>query len=178
MLISEHRSKFNFFQNSPQLEVAGRANLLEVEEYLRCIWAAAIDPSLDAMGPFSSAPLIFQITALKVTTDVATLTSFLQAKFGRGGNILLSDFRLSPAGALQSKPTLQGRRQVEEDLSILEMEMRVFYSGDFLDCFQQTRVALSGASNPLKLVPDDLLRHWMEGCLERWGRNGSKPLWG
>ena len=152
-----------------ELEVAGRGNLLQAEEYLRCIWAAAIDPSLDTTGPFSSAPLIFQITALKVTTDVATLTSFLQAKFGRGGNILLSDFRLSPAAALQSKPTLQGRRQVAEDLSILEMAMRVFYSEDFLDCFQQTRVALSGASDPLKLVPDDLLQHSIEGCLERWG---------
>ena len=152
-----------------ELEVAGRGNLLQADEYLRCIWAAAVDPCLDTMGPFSNAPLIFQITALKVATDVATLTSFLQAKFGRGGNILLSDFRLSPAVALQSKPTLQGRRQVAEDLSILEMAMRVFYSEDFLDCFQQTRAALSGAADPLKLVPDDLLQHSMEGCLERWG---------
>ena len=62
-----------------ELEVAGRGNLLQAKEYLRCIWAAAIDPSLDTMGPFSSAPLIFQITALKVTTDVATLTFILQA---------------------------------------------------------------------------------------------------
>lgn len=106
---------------------------------------------------------------LKVTTEVATLTFFLQAKFGRGGNILLSDFRLSPALALQNKSTLQGRRQVAEDLSTLEMAMRVFYFGDFLDCFQQTRVALSGALDPLKLVPDDLLQHSIEGCLERWG---------
>ena len=152
-----------------ELEVAGRGNLLQVEEYVRCIWAAAIDPSLDMMGPFSSAPLIFQIATLKVATETATLTSFLQAKFGRGGNILLSNFRLSPAVAPQSKHTLQGRRQVAEDLSILEIAMRVFYSVDFLDCFQQTQVALSGALDPLKLVSDDLLQHSMEGCLERWG---------
>ena len=152
-----------------ELEVAGRGNLLQVEEYLRFIWSAAIDPSLDSMGPFSAAPLIFQIATLKVTTEVATLTAFLQAKFGGSGNIMLSDFRISPAISLQSKPTLQGRRQVAEDLSTLEMAMRVFYSGSFLDCFQQTRVALIGAKDPLKLVPDDLLQHSMEGCLERWG---------
>ena len=152
-----------------ELEVAGRGNLLQVEEYLRCIWAAAIDPLLDSVGPFSGAPLIFQIATLKVTTEVATLTAFLQAKFGRGGSILLSDFRISPAVALQSKPTLQGRRQVAEDLSTLEMAMRVFYSDSFLDCFQQTRMALIGAADPLKLVPDDLLQHSVESCLERWG---------
>lgn len=121
------------------------------------------------MEPFSGAPLIFQIATLKVTTEVTTLTAFLQAKFGRGGSIVLSDFRLSPGVTLQSKPTLQGRRQVAEDLSTLEMAMRVFYSGSFLDCFQQTRVALIGAADPLKLVPDDLLQHAMESCLERWG---------
>ena len=47
--------------------------------------------------------------------------------------------------------------------------MRVFYSGSFMDCFQETRVALTGAADPLKLVPDDLLQHAMESCLERWG---------
>ena len=120
------------------------------------------------MGPFSGAPLIFQITTLKVTTEVATLTAFLQAKFGSGGNIMLSDFRISSAVTLQSKPTLRGRRQVAEDLSTLEMAMRVFYSESFLDCFQQTCMALIGATDPLKLVPDDLLQHSMEGCLERW----------
>ena len=30
-------------------------------------------------------------------------------------------------------------------------------------------VALSGALDPLELVPDDLLQHSIEGCLERWG---------
>ena len=104
-----------------------------------------------------------------MTTEVTTLTAFLQAKFGRGGSIVLSDFRLSPGVTLQSKPTLQGHRQVVEDLSTLEMAMRVFYSGSFLDCFQQTRVALIGVADPLKLVPDDLLQHAMESYLERWG---------
>ena len=66
---------------------------------MRYIWAAAIDPFLDSMEPFSGAPLIFQIATLKVTTEVTTLTAFLQAKFGRGGSIVLSDFRL-----LQSRP--------------------------------------------------------------------------
>ena len=137
--------------------MAGRGNLLQVEEYLRYIWAAAIDPFLDSMGPISGAPLIFQIATLKVTTEVTTLPAFLQAKFGRGGRIVLGDFRLSPGVTLQSKFILQGHRQVAVDLSTLEMAMRVFYSGSFLDCFQQTRVALIGAADPLELVLDDLL---------------------
>lgn len=152
-----------------ELEVAGRGNLLQVEEYLRCIWAAAIDPSLDTMGPFSGAPLIFQIASLKVTTDVGALTAFLQAKFGRGGSIMLSDFSVTPALVMQGKPTLLGRRQMAECLLTLEMAMRVYYSGEFLHCFLEIRVALSGAADPLKLVPDDLLLHSLDGCLERWG---------
>ena len=85
-----------------ELEVARRGNLLQVEEYLRYIWAAAIDPFLDSMGPFSGAPFIFQIATLKVTTEVTTITAFIQAKFGHGGSIVLSDFRLSPGVTLQS----------------------------------------------------------------------------
>ena len=152
--------------------MVGRGNLLRVEEYLRFIWSAAIDPSLDSMGPFSGAPLIFQIATLKVTTEVATLTVFLQVKFGSGGNIMLSDFRISSAVTLQSKPTLRGRRQVAEDLSTLEMAMRVFYSESFLDCFQQTRMALIGATDPLKLVPDDLLQHSNGRLFGAMGRIG------
>ena len=55
-------------------------------------------------------------------------------------------------------------------MDFLSIAMRVFYSPAFAGCMAPLKEVLTGSSDPLKLVPDDLLQHSMDICLGRWGK--------
>ena len=152
-----------------KLDIAGRGHVLQAAEYLQAIWAAALDPSLDTSGSYQDAPLILHIAHLAVAKDKAALASFVQAKFGADGNLGLEVFS-SGQSALTEKPTLRGRRRIADSLDTLAIAMRVFYSPAFAGCMAPLKEVLTGSSDPLKLVPDDLLQHSIDVCLGRWGK--------
>ena len=53
---------------------------------------------------------------------------------------------------------------------MLSIAMRVFYSPAFAGCMAPLKETLTGSSDPMKLVPDDLLQHSIDICLGRWGK--------
>ena len=152
-----------------ELDIAGRGHVLQAAEYLQAIWAAALDPSLDTSGLYQDAPLILHITHLAVAKEKAALATFVQAKFGADGALGLEVFS-SAKTALTEKPTLRGRRRIADSLDTLGIAMRVFYSPAFAGCMAPLKEVLTGSSDPLKLVPDDLLQHSIDVCLGRWGK--------
>lgn len=144
-------------------------HVLQAGEYLQAIWAAALDPSLDTTGHYRDAPLILHIADLAVAKDKLVLASFVQAKFGVDGDLSLHVFEAGEA-ALSETPTLKGRRKIPDTLDVLSIAMRVFYSPAFAGCMAPLQEVLTGSSDPLKLVPDDLLQHSIDICLGRWGK--------
>ena len=152
-----------------ELDVAGRGHVLQAGEYLQAIWAAALDPSLDTTGHYRDAPLILHIADLTVARDKIVLASFVQAKFGVDGDLSLHVFATGEA-TLTATPTLKGRRNISDSLNTLSIAMRVFYSPAFAGCMEPLKEVLTGSSDPMKLVPDDLLQHSVDICLGRWGK--------
>ena len=152
-----------------ELDIAGRGHVLQAGEYLQAIWAAALDPSLDTTGHYRDAPLILHIADLAVAKDKLALASFVQAKFGVDGDLSLHVFGAGRA-ALCETPTLKGRRKISDALDVQSIAMRVFYSPAFAGCMAPLQEVLTGSSDPLKLVPDDLLQHSIDICLGRWGK--------
>ena len=152
-----------------ELDIAGRGHVLQASEYLQAIWAAALDPSLDTTGHYQDAPLILHIADLAIAKDKTALSAFVQAKFGVYGDLGLQVFG-SGGATLKDMPTLKGRRSISDSLDILSIAMRVFYSPAFAGCMAPLKETLTGSSDPLKLVPDDLLQHSIDICLGRWGK--------
>ena len=152
-----------------ELDVAGRGHVLQAGEYLQAIWAAALDPSLDTTGHYRDAPLILHIADLTIARDKIALSSFVQAKFGVDGDLSLRIFAAGGSTLLET-PTLKGRRNISDSLDILSIAMRVFYSPAFAGCMEPLKEVLTGSSDPLKLVLDDLLQHSVDICLSRWGK--------
>ena len=152
-----------------ELDIAGRGHVLQASEYLQAIWAAALDPSLDTTGCYQDAPLILHIADLAIAKDKAALSAFVQAKFGVDGDLGLQVFGAGGA-TLTDTPTLKGRRSISDNLDTLSIAMRVFYSPAFAGCMAPLKETLTGSSDPLKLVPDDLLQHSIDICLGRWGK--------
>ena len=149
-------------------DVVGRGQILQTSEYLKAIWAAAMDPSLDGTGLYQDAPLILHIAELPIAKDPSLVSSLIQARFGPSEQHSLQAF--SRGGSRPAdKPTLKGRRQIADSLNVLSMAMRIFYSPDFSGCMAPLIEVLTGAADPLKLVPDDLLQHSLDVCLSRWG---------
>lgn len=124
-----------------------------------------MDPSLDTTGHYRDAPLIMHITDLTVARDKIVLASFVQAKFGVDGDLSLHVFATGEA-TLTATPTLKGRRKIFDSLNTLSIAIRAFYSPAFARCMEP----LNGSSDPMKLVPDDLLQHSVDICLGRWGK--------
>ena len=152
-----------------ELDIAGRGHVLQASEYLQAIWAAALDPSLDTTGCYQDAPLILHIADLAIAKDKAAVSSFVQAKFGIDGDLSLQAFGAGGV-TLTETPTLKGRRKISDSLDVLSIAMRVFYSPAFAGCMAPLKEVLTGSSDPLKLVPDDLLQHSIDICLGRWGK--------
>ena len=143
--------------------------MLQASEYLQAIWAGALDPSLDTTGCYQDAPLILHIADLAIAKDKAAVSSFVQAKFGVDGDLSLQVFGAGGV-TLTETPTLKGRRKISDSLDVLSIAMRVFYSPAFAGCMAPLKEVLTGSSDPLKLVPDDLLQHSIDICLGRWGK--------
>ena len=152
-----------------ELDIAGRGHVLQASEYLQSIWAAALDPSLDTTGCYQDAPLILHIADLAIAKDKAAVSSFVQAKFGVDGDLGLQVFGAG-GPALTETPTLKGRRKISDSIDMLSIAMRVFYSPAFAGCMTPLKETLTGSSDPMKLVPDDLLQHSIDICLGRWGK--------
>ena len=97
------------------------------------------------------------------------MSSFVQAKFGVDGDLGLQVFG-DGRPTLTEAPTLKGRRKISDSLDMLSMAMRVFYSPAFAGCMAPLKETLTGSSDPMKLVPDDLLQHSIDICLGRCGK--------
>ena len=143
--------------------------MLQASECLQSIWASALDPSLDTTGCYQDAPLILHIADLAIAKDKAAVSSFVQAKFGVDGDLGLQVFGAG-GPILTETPTLKGRRRISDSLDMLSIAMRVFYSPAFAGCMAPLKETLTGSSDPMKLVPDDLLQYSIDICLGRWGK--------